>query len=450
MRGRWQRALGATILAGGLIGLTAPEARAQPLVPMLVAQAVPQIDTFSAEPVNDLSPGTELIFTVEGSPGSKATISIAGVTTKLPMREIESGTYEARYTIKRRDKITGTTAIRATLRKGKRTATARLSAPLLDTAQSGSPSGSGGGNTTVSIDRFAIDPPVDRLEPGTELVFKLNGTPQARASFTIAGVVTNQAMSEVSPGAYEGRYTIRRNDNFPPGVAITATLESQGQTARYRLQQGLINDDQPPTVQNPSPANNGVASSLRPLISAVFDDGRGSGVDPKSVRIRFDGQDVTSDATITANFFNYQPPRNLAQGTYRVEVDLKDLSGNPGGSNWQFQINRQAAVPQPQQLLLQVTSPANNSQVPAGAVTVRGKSSPGATIAVNVQATTSLVGLFGVNQQVLDQTIQADAQGNFSFQFRSPISAAGTRYEINLTANKNGQSRQQKLILIQQ
>ncbi|BAC89440.1 gll1499 [Gloeobacter violaceus PCC 7421] len=415
---------------------------AAPLPPagITIAQSAPAIDSFTAGEVDDLSPGTELVFTVEGSPKAKATISIAGVASRLSLREVEPGVYEGRYTIKRNDRITGKTVVRATLAQGRRSTSLQLAQPL---------AAGGGADSAVRIERFAVDP-VERLEPGAELVFRLTGTPDSRASFTIGDVVRDRPMEQTTPGSYEGRYTIRRDDNFPPGVAITALLENRGRTARSRLEQGLINDKEAPTVQNVTPADRTAAESPRPLVSAVFDDGRGSGVDSKSVRVRFDGRDVTKDATITANFFNFQPKRDLPPGEYRVEVDLKDLSGNVGRGTWSFDVGRASAATRPEPFVLTVTSPANNSQVPGGPVTVTGKTAAGASVSADVQATTSVIGLFGVNQNVYKGTVQADAQGNFSFQFSSPVTAAGTRYEVNLSAVKDGKTRQQKLILIQQ
>ncbi len=409
-----------------------------------VAQAAPQIDRFSAEPVSDLSPGTELVFTLEGTPGSKASVTIAGIASNLTMREAQPGVYEARYTIRCQDRIGSSTAIRANLQRGNRTVSAGLDQPL-------SASNPEGGEATglTRIERFTVDP-IDRIEPGAELIFRLSGTPRARATFTIGGVVRDRPMEEASPGEYESRYTVKRSDNFPPGVAITASLKGgRGPVATARLDQGLINDTEPPTVTNLTPPDGTDATSNRPLVSGLFEDGRGSGTDLRSVRIRFNGRDVTSESTSTANFFNYQPPRRLPPGEYRVEVSLKDLSGNPAQAEWSFRVPREASAAT-QQLTLEVQSPANNSQVPAGPVTVRGRTAPRTSVAIEVRATTSLVGFFGVTQNILSRTVTADAQGNFSFQFQSRFTAPGTRYEADLTATRDGETRQQRLVLIQQ
>lgn len=411
-----------------------------------IAQATVEIDDFRLEPVDSISPGNELVFTLEGTPGAKATYTIVGVGKNRPMREVEPGVYEGRYTVRSKDKLTTRTIVRANLQKGKLLDSVRLSRSLVATGPATSSSTTATAGATT-IQRFSADP-VERLEPGTELVFRLVGTPRAKATFTIAGVTRSQPMDEVSEGNYEGRYTVRRQDNFPPGIAITGALQVGTRTASVRLGNTLVNDSAPPVVRNLTPANGVTVPPGRPQISGLFEDAQGSGTDPRSVRIRFDGRDVTEEATITANFFNYQPPRPLAQGEHQVVVDLKDGAGNPGNSTWAFFVGQGGAVPDP--FKIEVLSPANNSQVPSGPVTVRGRTAVGAAVQVSVQANTSLAGFLGINQTILDRTVQADSQGNFSVQFQSQVFASpGTRYEVNLTARKDNQTKQQQLVLIQ-
>jgi hypothetical protein len=433
----------ATEVVAVTFALIAPTAYAAPLPPNAIAQATLQILDFRSELVSDLSPGTELVFTVEGSPRTKASLAIGTFAPNIAMQETEPGIYEGHYTIRRNDKISNNTPVRVTLRRGNRTATARLNQPLLATATNFDPNADANATT---INQFTVDP-IESLEPGTELVFRVIGTSRAKVSFTIAGVVRDQKMDEISPGTYEGRYTVRRNDKIPAGVVITALLKNGEQSVRSRLSGGLVNDKQAPTVQNLFPVDSSGATTDRPKISGVFDDGPGTGVDPKSVRIRFDGNDVTREAKITAESFNYQPSRSLLPGQYRVEVDFKDLSGNVGRSTWSFEVTRQAAAAQP--LFIKVLSPANNSTIPAGQIVVRGQSSPGALVSLDVQATSSVVGILGYSQKVFNESVQADAQGNFTFQFQSVLSFQGTRYELSFNTTKDNDSRQQRWVIFQ-
>lgn len=341
-------------------GSVLPDAQAMPNVNLRLAQQFEEalIDDFNVVPVDSLRPGTELVFTLQGTPRARASVTISNVVTNLPLQEIEPGIYEGRYTIRSRDRFTDTTVVRANLQKGDRISSVRLQEPLVSTGTSfpnnpNNPNNPNSVNSGLYIDRFNTTS-VNVLEPGNELEFTLVGTPNARASFSIEGVTVNQPMQEVSPGTYQGEYVIRRQDYFPTaGVEVVATLQSGNQSVRSRLV---------PKLGSSGSLNN---------------------------------------------------PLNTTQ------------------------------------LPLEVISPQNNSRV-QGTVEVRGRSTPNATIQAKVQATTSLAGLVGVNQNILTRTLQTDAQGNFSFSFRPAVIVSGTRYEVNLTATQGDRTNQTTLVLIQE
>ena len=101
-------------------------------------------------------------------------------------------------------------------------------------------------------------------------------------------------------------------------------------------------------------------------------------------------------------------------------------------------------------LPLEITSHANNAQVSGGAVEVRGKTSPDTKVDVQVQAIAALAGVFGINQQISNQSIRSDAAGNFSFSFQNRIPVPGARYEATITASRGDQTREVKLVLFHQ
>lgn len=204
----------------------------------IVAQnttAAPQIKSFRVKPIEELTPGSELVFILQGTPKAKATVTIQGITRNIPMREVRAGYYEARYTIRSQDNISDNTAIRANLQQGTRGANARLEDPLV----AGESDNNSSQGESLSIDQFTAQS-VDNLDPGTELVFTLSGTPKANATYTIEGITYNQPMREVSEGRYEGRYVIRRQDAFPTSeVKVTASLKEGEQVVRARLDRDL-------------------------------------------------------------------------------------------------------------------------------------------------------------------------------------------------------------------
>lgn len=313
----------------------------------------PQIDSFTANSVNQLTPGTELTFTLQGTPNSRASLTIGNTARNLPMREVEPGVYEGRYVIRTSDTLTADTVVRANLQRGDQVTSARLSQPLTATTATNSGQNTQSGNQSsqsLTIDRFSVQP-VQRLEPGTVLNFNLTGTPNAKATYSIEGVTYNQPMQEVSSGNYQAQYVIRRQDDLSnANNRVTASLQSGNQIVRAQLDQNLF-------------ASNSTNSSTT-------------------------------------------------------------------------------------QLPLEVLTPENNSRV-RGTVEVRGRSLPNTTVAVNVQASTSLAGIVGLDRNIFNRTISTDAQGNFSFSFRPAITVPGTRYNVSLSATNGGQKVEETLVLTQ-
>ena len=433
------------VIAVGFMATLPHLANAQPR-----NKSAPQIDAFTVDSTSPLSPGSDIDFTLEGTPRGQASVRVTGVNKNIVMREVSQGIYEGSYTVSRRDKLGATPTARATLRvRGMSSiatqalATAVAPAPAPPVAQPVTPPPPVAG--TPVIERFAVVP-VAKIEPGTELRFTAAGTPNGRATLTIDGVVRDVAMPEVGRGRYEGAYTIRRNDNFPASLNITMALESNGQVSRSKLNQALLVDARPPTVKNLSPKNNEVVTGSPVSVSATFDDMGGVGVDPKTVKLTIGGQDQTRNASITAQFLTWRG--DLRPGNYAVEVTASDNAGNPVKQNWAFVVASQqaptAALP------LEITSHANNAQVPSGRIEVRGRTVPDAKLDVQVQAIAAIAGIFGINQQIFNQSIRSDAAGNFAFSFQPQIPVPGARFETTITATRGDQTREARLVLFQQ
>ena len=411
----------------------------------------PEITSFQVNVTEQPVPGSDIDFTLEGTARGKASVRISGINKTIALREVDPGVYEGTYTLSRRDKLSATPTARATLRVRNSSVVATQSLvgnspPVAAAAPAAQPAVAP--PVPLAIERFGVTP-VARIEPGAELRFVTFGTPGARATFTIDGVVQNVTMAEVRPGRYEGAYTIRRNDNFPPSLNITSALEGNGQVARSRLNQALLVDAQPPTIRNLAPTNNETVTGNPITVSATFDDRGGVGVDPKSVKILIGGQDVTRNASITPQFITWRG--DLQPGSWPVQVTAADNVGNTVRQDWLFNVaSAQSVPPAAAALPLEITSHANNAQISGGTVEVRGRTAPDAKLDVQVQAVASIAGLFGINQQILNQTLRSDAAGNFAFSFQSQVPVPGTRYEVTVTASKGTLSREARLVLFQQ
>jgi hypothetical protein len=215
---------------------------------------------------------------------------------------------------------------------------------------------------------------------------------------------------------------------------------------RSRLNQALLVDARPPTIKNMAPRNNEVVGGSPVSVSATFDDMGGVGVDPKTVKLIIGGQNQTRNAGITAQFLTWRG--ELPAGTYPVEVTAADNAGNAVRQNWTFVVTGPqmpaAGIP------LGIIRHANNAQVPSGMIEVRGRTVPDAKVDVQVQAIAALAGIFGINQQILNQSIRSDAAGNFAFSFQPQIPVPGARFEATITASRGDQSREVRLVLFQQ
>lgn len=118
-----------------LAGAVSP-ATAQRAADAAARAAAPRIDRFEVGPADSLGAGTDLVFSLAGSPNGKASVRINGVKGKLSLDEVSAGAYEGLYTIKDRDRISPASTATATLRTGNREVSAVLAGSLL--AASGS------------------------------------------------------------------------------------------------------------------------------------------------------------------------------------------------------------------------------------------------------------------------------------------------------------------------
>ncbi len=92
---------------------------------------------------------------------------------------------------------------------------------------------------TVTADSFGVEQ-VRALTPGTELAFKLSGTPGAEVTLQISGATSGVRLNEVRPGFYEGDYTIRTRDKLTATSLVTARIARDGRVMDATLDQSLL------------------------------------------------------------------------------------------------------------------------------------------------------------------------------------------------------------------
>lgn len=268
-----------------------------------------------------------------------------------------------------------------------------------------------------------------------------------RCGSTCLGIENDVPLREVRPGHYEGSYTLRRSDNLNPSRPMVATLRAGDRVVTANLQLQVAqpsNDNRPPNLVNLAPREGEVVPTGPNIqISANFEDRGGSGVDPATVRINLSGRNVTSDAQITPNSFALRA--NLPPGRHTVDVSARDRAGNTVRKEWSFDV----AATAPATVPLQVLNYANDAQVTGGTTQVQGRTAPFASVTVKVDAIAPVPGGFNVAQQVYSQTLQADANGSFSFNFSPRFPIPGTRYEVGMVASKANVKTESRLVLHQ-
>ncbi|MDB5868846.1 MAG: hypothetical protein JWP96_1178 [Polaromonas sp.] len=410
--------------------------------------AGPELRSLEVTSDDGLRAGAELDFTVEATPRAKINLRINGVQRPIALSETERGVYTGSYTIKRQDRISPANPIRATLQlRNRRIVTnysfpAGMANPQMAAPQPVAPLPP---VAALRIERFSVAP-IDKVEPGAELRFSLNGMPGGTAEVELPGV-SRVPLREVRPGVYEGAYTLRRTDNLAPSRPIVASLRVGDQTVKSNLTQGLTADAKPPVLRNLSPKEGEAITDRATIaVSATFDDAGGVGVDPRSVRILLSGRNVTPDSEVTPQFFSYRS--DLQPGRHTVDVTAKDMAGNAVHKAWSFDV----VVPvgaAPITVPLQITSHANNAIIEGGTTVVRGRTAPGAVVEIRIQAFNPVAGLLGLNQDAMMQRVQADGNGNFSFTVSSQLPLPGTRYEVTMLSRKADLSSESKLVLFQ-
>jgi outer membrane lipoprotein SlyB len=92
---------------------------------------LPRITRFDVQAAGDLSGGSELPFTLQGTPGGRADLTIVGAKGHFFLSEVRSGEYEGTYTVKRSDRINASSPVKVTLQVGQRSTSATLGRPLM-------------------------------------------------------------------------------------------------------------------------------------------------------------------------------------------------------------------------------------------------------------------------------------------------------------------------------
>ena len=202
-----------------------------------------------------------------------------------------------------------------------------------------SPLGSGqSGSGAVQI-RSVRENADHAFRAGQDLHVSAEGTSGAQAFFDLSNVIVGNAMRETYPGHYEGDYTIAVGTNLSDAPLIVRFAKN-GETAVAEAPDAIDIVTTPPVVRETAPEANQQINAARPNIFAAFTTVNDKGMDPNSLRMLVNGQDVTATATRTPTFISYYPGARFNTGTVQVEVRGTDIAGNTLQYRWTFVVAR--------------------------------------------------------------------------------------------------------------
>ncbi len=194
------------------------------------------VEWFGVEQLRTLAPGSELSFTLNGTPGASVRLQIVGATDEVRMSEGRPGNYSGAYTVRSRDRLSAASLVTALVTKDGQTMSVAMDQSLVLGARSPVP------QPVSRISDFTVTAR-DRVRPGDELEFAMTGAPSGAARVKVQGVSAGIALTEVRRGVYEGRYTLRRGDRVTRDLDATAFLVVNQRESSQRFARGSRDEE---------------------------------------------------------------------------------------------------------------------------------------------------------------------------------------------------------------
>ncbi|MEO7853142.1 MAG: hypothetical protein ABIR94_12940 [Rubrivivax sp.] len=120
-----------------------------------------QVNSFSVSQQRELTPGSELLFSLVGTPGASVNLKIDGATGGVDMTEVGSGQYRGNYTVRTRDRLDARSVVTAHMLKDGRFVDVKMDQSMVIGARS--PAAQPTANSRITA--FDIDAPAN-VRPG--------------------------------------------------------------------------------------------------------------------------------------------------------------------------------------------------------------------------------------------------------------------------------------------
>lgn len=101
------------------------------------------------------------------------------------------------------------------------------------------------------------------------------------------------------------------------------------------------------------------SSEIKPeaAISGSFETQGTAAVNPNSVQVFVNGQNVTRQSTITSRFFSYRPNQPFSPGPIQVRVEYANVNGLRQAATWNFTVQRPQVIAQIDSITHNAVSP---------------------------------------------------------------------------------------------
>ena len=205
-----------------------------------------------------------------------------------------------------------------------------------------------------SVTSAPVSPPSIRIEsvsfsgqnpfgPGSRVTVSIRATGGGAATFHVFGVTTDIGMRELRGAGYTGlttiytgTYVVRPGDSVR-NAGLFASLTARGAEIIAAGARTVTIDGRPPQITSRYPLPGAQLANARPNIAVHFIDSE-SGVNPASVRLLVNGQNVTGRASISDTSVTYNPETPFRPGPVRVDLAAADRVKNILRVSWTFQV----------------------------------------------------------------------------------------------------------------
>jgi hypothetical protein len=154
-------------------------------------------------------------------------------------------------------------------------------------------------------------------------------------------------------------------------------------------------------------------------------------VNPESVKLTLNGDDVTSQANVSADNIVYRA--TLPTGANKVQLAVADMAGNSSSTTWSFTVTGTVTTGEPNPPV--ILEPKADTQL-TGEITVRGTAAPGSTVRVRTTYSGTVLVILSQDGEANVQEVKTGSDGKWqtqAFTLPAPSGLKNIKYTITAT-----------------